>query len=215
MGRIAFSVHKEEVEIRTKVKTNKYNSFTATELKNLVQAAQRYEQNAIDRLCDSFKPLILKEAYKSYVVAKLGDDAENTAWEIFLEFIHAYQGNKYRLLPGLVQMHLSYELLHRVYPRTQSMVEAELLLDATDSDGKRIMDPSDKNMCMDGFFEENFFEGLYQGLTPKQRDVIDAVYRHHMSLAEYGQQTGITYTAAYLLEKRALAIIKGSLNKNK
>ena len=81
---------KGEIKIRHAKINKPYNSLSATELKKLVKGAQRFEQQAIDRLCQLFKPLVLREAYKSYVVGTLGDDAQNTAWEIFLEFIHNY-----------------------------------------------------------------------------------------------------------------------------
>lgn len=173
----------------------------------MVQAAQSFDQHAIDRLCEAFRPLIIAEAHRSYVIGKLGDDAENTAWEIFLEFIHSYKGNKYRLLPGLIQTNLSYELLHRVYPRSLVSVQGDALLDITDEDGKALLEPSDNNACIDGFFEDSFFEEVYKHLTPKQVDIIDAVYRHNLSLAEYAEQQCITYTGAYRLEQRALNIL--------
>ena len=99
----------------TKTKKTEYRAFTPTELKSLVQRAQSFDQQAIDRLCAAFTPLIYKEASRSYIAAALGGDAVNIAWEIFLEFLHSYKGNKYRLLPGLIQKHLYYELMHKVY----------------------------------------------------------------------------------------------------
>ena len=204
-------VCKGEIKIRH-VKINKinkqYNSLSATELKKLVKGAQRFEQQAIDRLCQLFKPLVLREAYKSYIVGTLGDDAQNTAWEIFLEFIHNYHGNKYRLLPGLIQMHLSFKLMHKVYPKRNTNVKAEAILDAVDSNGSKLLDPSDEHACINKFFENKFFEGIYAHLTPKQSDIIDAVYRHNMDLKKYSEEQNISYTAAYQLKNRALDILK-------
>lgn len=202
---MAFSVHKEEVEISTKVKTNKYNSFTATELKNLIQAAQRYEQNAIDRLCDAFKPLILKEAYKSYVVAKLGDDAENTAWEIFLEFIHAYQGNKYRLLPGLIQMNLHYSLLHRAYPEMQISVSDTLLSQPTDS---RTQADCSNNSFEDEICNHAHMQFLLNELTEKQRDIVLSTIIEGLTLDEYRKEHNISFKVAYERQKTALNKLK-------
>ncbi|MGN1398744.1 MAG: hypothetical protein ACI4WG_01935 [Erysipelotrichaceae bacterium] len=177
----------------------------------MVQGAQSSDQRAIDRLCQLFKPLILAEAYKSYVVGKLGDDAENTAWEIFLEFIHNYHGNKYRLLPGLIQTNLYYNLMHKVYPKRITTVKAEAILDNVDDNGNKLLDPSDEQACINNFLEDKFFEEIFVHLTQKQKDIIDAVYRHNMNLKDYSDEQNITYTAAYLLEKRALGILKNVL----
>ena len=102
------------------------NYYTPTQLKNLVQAAQRYEQHAIDRLCEDFKPLIYKEAKRANVYAALGEDAINIAWEIFLSFIYKYKGNNFHLLPGLAQKHVHYELLHKI-TRQQSITDCTSL----------------------------------------------------------------------------------------
>lgn len=176
-----------------------------------MKEAQSFDQQAIDRLCQLFKPLVLAEAYKSYVVGNLGDDAQNTAWEIFLEFIHNYQGNKYRLLPGLIQMNLCYKLMHKIYPKRITNVEAEAILDAVDSNGSKLLDPSDEQACINNFFEDKFFESIFAHLTPKQSDIIDAVYRYNMDLKKYSEEQNISYTAAYQLKARALDILKNVL----
>ena len=61
---------------------------------------------------------------------------------------------------------------------------------------------------LDKFFENKFFEGIYAHLTPKQSDIIDAVYRHNMDLKKYSEEQNISYTAAYQLKNRALGILK-------
>ena len=195
-------------KIRHAKNTKKFNTLSATELKNLVQGAQSFDQHAIDRLCAIFKPLIIAATHKSYIIGTLGGDAENTAWEIFLEFIHNYHGNKYRLLPGLIQMHLSFKLMHKVYPKRNTNVKTEAILDAVDSNGSKLLDPSDEHACINKFFENKFFEGIYAHLTPKQSDIIDAVYRHNMDLKKYSEEQNISYTAAYQLKNRALDILK-------
>ena len=82
--------------------------------------AQAYEQEAIDKLCEHFKPLVYKEAYRLTVYNALGEDAVNTAWLIFLRFIHRYQGNAYNHLPGLIKYHLHYGLLRQVRKQGRS-----------------------------------------------------------------------------------------------
>lgn len=101
-------------------------THTPTQLKNLVEAAQKGDREAIGRLCHDFAPLIYKEARRSNVQGALGEDAVNTAWVIFLEFIQRYKGSNYRLLPGLVQKHVHYGLLHHAGKSNQSNTETSL-----------------------------------------------------------------------------------------
>lgn len=106
-------------------------THTPTQLKNLVEAAQKGSREAIDRLCHDFAPLIYKEARRTNVQGALGEDAVNTAWVIFLEFIQKYKGSNYRLLPGLVQKHVHYGLLHSItknkHLNKETTLENELL----------------------------------------------------------------------------------------
>ena len=199
-------------KIRHAKNTKKFNTLSATELKNLVQGAQSFDQHAIDRLCAIFKPLIIAATHKSYIIGTLGGDAENTAWEIFLEFIHQYKGNKFSLLPGLIKTHIEYELLHKLYPRKPVSVEDEVILDATDGNGQRLYEPSDNNASMDKFFEERFFKDVYAYLTPRQRDVIDAICKYRMSVVEYSKDQGIAYSSAFLLLRRSLKAVRSIIN---
>ena len=55
-----------------------------------------------------------KEALRLTVYNALGEDAVNTAWLIFLRFIHRYKGRAFNHLPGLIKYHLHYGLLRQV-----------------------------------------------------------------------------------------------------
>ena len=195
-------------KIRHAKNTKKFNTLSATELKNLVQGAQSFDQHAIDRLCAIFKPLIIAATHKSYIIGTLGGDAENTAWEIFLEFIHQYKGNKFSLLPGLIKTHIEYELLHKLYPRKPVSVEDEVILDATNADGSRCFEPSDNGASMEKLSKKDFWQDIHAILTPRQRDVIEAVYCFNMSLREYSREQSISYSAAHLHLQKAVNRIK-------
>ena len=192
----------------TKTRKTEYRTFTPTELKSLVQRAQACDQQAIDRLCSAFTPLIYKEARRSYIAAALGDDAVNIAWEIFLEFIHAYKGNKYRLLPGLVQKHLYYELMHRVYRNKPE--QAVLSLEAT-ADDEQQLQIADEKQLIAASEDKLLLEKLLAVLTDKQRLLIEAIFMHGLSLREYAQSQGISFTAAYKMQLKALARLQENL----
>ena len=189
----------------TKIKKTEYRAFTPTELKNLVQLAQEYDQQAIDRLCAAFAPLIYKEANRSYIAAALGDDAVNIAWEIFLEFIHSYKGNNYRLMPGLVQNRIYYMLLQKIF-RTKS-VTSNLSLDAAAADFQDALSSNAYNH-IDGFEDKHLLEQALAQLTPKQRQVIAATFLQGYTLQEYSSIQGISFKTAYLHQQRALKKLK-------
>ena len=119
-------------------------TFTLTEFKELVLSAQQGDRKAIDTLCNAFKPLIYKEAYRYEVREALGEDSVNAAWLIFLEQITKYEGRDFGHLPGLLQYHVHYGLLQKVTRRKS--VKDYCCLDADDdSDTCQIKEVADKD----------------------------------------------------------------------
>ena len=119
-------------------------TFTLTEFKELVLSAQKGDRKAIDTLCNAFKPLIYKEAYRYEVREALGEDSVNAAWLIFLEQITKYEGRDFGHLPGLLQYHVHYGLLQKVTRRKS--VKDYCCLDADDdSDNCQIKEVADKD----------------------------------------------------------------------
>lgn len=184
------------------------NLFTENELKEQVLAAQRGEQQAIDALCEAFEPLVMKEAHTSYIVQALGQDAENTAWEYFLEFIMAYKDDKYLLLPGLIKTKLHYALMQKVYRNYN--VDALFLLDVTNAKGKRLIEPSSEDNQLEKIHLLAGLQYALSSLSEKQWEIVKDTILHNISLKEYSQKHNISYTAAYWLQKRALAALKAA-----
>ena len=119
-------------------------TFTLTEFKELVLSAQNGDREAINTLCNAFKPLIYKEAYRYEVREALGEDSVNAAWLIFLEQITKYEGRDFGHLPGLLQYHVHYGLLQKVTRRKS--VKDYCCLDADDdSDTCQIKEVADKD----------------------------------------------------------------------
>ncbi len=81
--------HRKELAKITNQPNKIHNAerYTPKELKELILAAQAADEKAIESLCETFKPLILKESHYPSIFDILGEDAVNTAWVIFLQFI--------------------------------------------------------------------------------------------------------------------------------
>ena len=187
------------------LKTTKHFQ-SAAELKELIQAAQRDDAVAIEALCIAFRPLILKEANRSYIIQTLGEDAVNTAWEIFLDYIRGYDKKSYLRLPGLLKAHIYYALLHKC--QRKKSVGNTATLDQADEKGKPILEASDSNKLMDDYHLKIHLNDALNKITLKQKDIIEATFLYGYTLDEYAKQNHISLTAAYTLQKRALLALK-------
>lgn len=147
--------------------TEEKPTFTLTEFKELVLSAQQGDRKAIDTLCNAFKPLIYKEAYRYEVREALGEDAVNTAWLIFLEQIKKYDGRDFGHLPGLLQYHVHYGLLHK-FTRGKSVKDCYYLDAEEEGDELQI---ADKN----NVFEQTEVNQLFSAarLSKEQTDAVN------------------------------------------
>ena len=122
--------------------TEEKTTFTLTEFKELVHSAQKGDREAINTLCNAFKPLIYKEAYRYEVREALGEDSVNAAWLIFLEQIKKYDGRDFGHLPGLLQYHVHYGLLHK-FTRGKSVKDCYYLDAEEEGEETQIADKED------------------------------------------------------------------------
>ena len=147
--------------------TEEKTTFTLTEFKELVHSAQKGDREAINVLCTAFKPLIYKEAYRYEVRESLGEDAVNTAWLIFLEQIKKYDGRDFGHLPGLLQYHVHYGLLHK-FTRGKSVKDCYYLDAEEEGEETQI---ADKN----NVFERTEVNQLFSAarLSKEQTDAVN------------------------------------------
>ena len=196
-------------------KCSRKRSNPAKLWKRLVLAAQAGNKLAIKILCKAFKPLIKKEARNPFIFQVLGEDAENTAWVLFLDFVMNYKDKKFLVLPGVIKKYLHYELMHVAYPRSKNSVVAALWLDETDQDGQPLHDIANNELVDNHVNDQNHIQNLLKHLTPKQRDVIEATILGYQTLDEYRLQKGLTFTTVYLHQQRGLKKLKKIIMKSK
>ena len=142
-------------------------TFTLTEFKELVLSAQKGDRKAIDTLCNAFKPLIYKEAYRYEIREALGEDSVNAAWLIFLEQIKKYEGRDFGHLPGLLQYHVHYGLLHK-FTRGKSVKDCYYLDAEEEGEETQIVDK-------DNVFERTEVNQLFSAarLSKEQTDAVN------------------------------------------
>ena len=179
-------------------------TFTLTEFKELVHSAQNGDREAINTLCNAFKPLIYKEAYRYEVREALGEDAVNTAWLIFLEKIKKYDGRDFGHLPGLLQYHVHYGLLHK-FTRGKSVKDCYYLDAEEEGDGMQIAEKFDAIAQME---DNQAMQFAFKRLTDKQRNIINAMQEPDMTIKKYSEEHKISYKTAYLHLHRGLNNLK-------
>lgn len=184
--------------------TEEKTTFTLTEFKELVHSAQKGDREAINVLCTTFKPLIYKEAYRYEVREALGEDAVNTAWLIFLEQIKKYDGRDFGHLPGLLQYHVHYGLLHK-FTRGKSVKDCYYLDAEEEGDGMQIAEKFDAIAQME---DNQAMQLAFKRLTDKQRNIINAMQEPDMTIKKYSEEHKISYKTAYLHLHRGLDKLK-------
>lgn len=103
--------------MRNTPKNNTYLKQACHKLlgKNLRNAVIAYQQGipiAAERLRQAFAPLIYKLGHRYCVYSILGEDAENTLWMLFYDFLSKYKDDDYTHLPGLIRRFLILRLLN-------------------------------------------------------------------------------------------------------
>ena len=184
--------------------TEEKTTFTLTEFKELVHSAQNGDREAINTLCNAFKPLIYKEAYRYEVREALGEDAVNTAWLIFLEQIKKYDGRDFGHLPGLLQYHVHYGLLHK-FTRGKSVKDCYYLDAEEEGEGMQIAEKFDAIAQME---DNQAMQLAFKRLTDKQRNIINAMQEPDMTIKKYSEEHKISYKTAYLHLHRGLDNLK-------
>lgn len=184
--------------------TEEKTTFTLTEFKELVHSAQKGDREAINTLCTAFKPLIYKEAYRYEVREALGEDAVNTAWLIFLEQIKKYDGRDFGHLPGLLQYHVHFGLLHK-FTRGKSVKDCYYLDAEEEGDGMQIAEKFDAIAQME---DNQAMQLAFKRLTDKQRNIINAMQEPDMTIKKYSEDHKISYKTAYLHLHRGLNNLK-------
>lgn len=103
--------------MNSQTKQTIYSKHTCHKLvdKNLRNAVIAYQQGipiAAERLRQAFAPLIYKLSHRYCVYSILGEDAENTLWMLFYDFLSKYKDDDYTRLPGLIRRYLILRLLN-------------------------------------------------------------------------------------------------------
>lgn len=183
-------------------RNNKY-TFTLTELRELVTSAQHGNSQAIEQLCTAFKPLIYKEAYRYEIRKALGEDAINIAWLIFLEKIKSYKDRDFGHLPGLLQYHVHFGLLHK-FTRGKSVKDC-YYLDAEENEETQI---ADKKNDIDQLVYNQLLSEAMKKLTDAQYAAVNELVLQDMDYKIFSKQHNCSVKTAFKHRANGLSKLK-------
>lgn len=157
--------------------------MSTKELSLLLPKAQAGNELAIQRLCQGFAPLIFKISYRPTVYRVLGDDAENTAWLWFLEFVYAYQGDKFGSFPGLVRKYLIFKFV-RLMQQQGTQWDKEIYQDTEDSDNPTCGEDDDNYLRV---LNSLALRQEFVRLSPKQQVILRKYFGAEQSQQEIAE----------------------------
>ena len=172
-------------------------------MKSLFTRAQNQEQEAINKLCGFYQSLIKKEAGRYYIYKALGEDAINIAWVTFLKFIQHYQGDDFKHLPGLIQYHLHYELLHQVQKEGRSWMKEIASEELMEMQAPEQLDQP---------LEKLAIRQELDNLSPHQHDILEMYYHQNKTNEQIAKYFGCSISTIKRQKLEALTNIKEKLN---
>lgn len=189
-----FLASPEEKALEEKV----YENLPTGELQQLIKSAQAGNQQALDKLCEQFRPLVEATArsYSFYTV--LGEDGISICWVKLIEILTSYNQPIKSTFPGYLKQSLYNVMLDVVTHKG----EVEQYLATED-------DKIEKHSVSENF-EEQFAnnEALLQAileLTPKEQALLYNYYIEGTTLVKLSQRIGINLRT---LKSQHLRIIK-------
>ena len=148
--------------------------MTSDELGVLIPQAHAGNTDAIHRLCEGFSRLIFKVSHRDITFRILGEDAENTAWLWFLEFVNAYQGDKFSSFPGLVRKYLIFKFV-RLMQQQGNQWDKETKVDTTNPFGGA----EDDNLL--NVLNNLALQQEFEQLSPRQKLILNLYYEGQMN----------------------------------
>lgn len=148
----------------------------------------------------------MKEAHLPSVYNALGEDAENTAWVIFLEIVRRYKKRSFRYFPGFVKTCLHYRLLDSLHQ--QGCLYDCLALDGGEDFADTLADGENK---IDTSVAAMSFAEVFGKLTQAQRKVIESIDLNDMSVKQFSRQNNCSTQNTYKTRLSALKILKDHL----
>ena len=142
--------------------------LSSKELSVILPKAQAGDYDAMERLCGAYVRLIYKLSHRKSAQIILGEDAENTAWLWFLEFVNNYHDYNFDKFPGLVRRYLIFKFV-RLMKQQGARWDKETKSDTT-CDDNLFGGAEDDNLT--NLLNSISLQQEFARLTPKQKKIL-------------------------------------------
>ncbi len=185
----------------------RFNRLSSSELKTLIHSYQQGDPLSAELLCQNFAPLVKRLAHRQYVYNSYGEDAENMLWLWLLEFFTTYEGDNFRMLPGLARRHLICKLM-RTAEQNSRRWKTEQTTDLSDTSQ---MDMVEENDLLQQTMLNLALKQELDYLPKKQYHIIRRFYMEQEPQKEIACSMHCTPRAVRLQQKAALKSIRKNL----
>lgn len=179
-----------------------------TELKNLIRQAQAYNQAAIDELYNRFRGMVINAVNRSEVRQKLGEDAENVAWEVFYATVHSMDVERVQSVEGFLKASLYNGISQRLKKRSVVTVPFDP------------QDEKEQNLLVDEDVYETLlysyaFASYLRDLPEQELKLMKLLYVDGLNLVEASKVLGKGYKATAKLKYKCLKELKNYITEER
>ena len=167
----------------------------------LVPAAQKGDEKAMETLCLAFRPLALNLSHKKrYMV--LEDDVESLAYCTIIQLVKNYSGTTYQYFPGYIKKMLIFALNNAAKKQQRISFYENGSIEETDCLAATTGNEEDQ------YIERLMLKQTLKKLPAQQRQLLKAYYWENKTDKEIGQQMQISQQAVFKLRKTILQKLK-------
>jgi len=167
-------------------------------LAELVTAAQRGDEQALEELCSRFEPLVKRQAAFAHV-RPLGDEVQGEAWLALVQAVRLYDPDSGVPAEGFIASRVRFAVWN-LFKRERRRWQSEERLTQAGDDGEEVRDwPAETDTAETAVGEVLGVQltKLLTELPSGQRQMVERVYLQGMTLQQAGRLSGVSHQAAH------------------
>jgi RNA polymerase sigma factor (sigma-70 family) len=184
------------------------------QLLELVERAQRGEEQAFAEICERFAGLVKKQAWQPHL-RPLGEDAEAEAWLAVARAVKTYRADTGIQVAGYVESQVKYAVWN-LFKKERRRWQRESTLEGGDDTGglsllATLPDSCDVAASVELRLLSAELKAAVSKLPERQYQAVVATLVQGRRLAEAAQEMGVSPQAVHNLQRRGVARLKACL----
>lgn len=185
---------------------NKY-SWQENELQECIEAAQKFDQKAMDKLCACFEPLIMRQVYMARQNTKMDpEELRNHAWVIFIDLLMNFRDKDYAGFPGYATLRIHSQLQRLVITNGIQCNTESLNIEYENNQEPEGFDN------ISNFITQHSLAEAMKKITPRQRDILNDSYLNDKSTAQIAKEIALSPDRVRHIKKDALNALNSILS---